>query len=707
MCDTHAADPCISDGCDSSLGCTTSYTTSSCDDGDACTTADTCSGGTCNGGPPLVCDANAADPCVSDGCDSAAGCTTSLTTASCDDGDACTTADTCSGGTCNGGPPLVCNANAADPCVSDGCDSVAGCVTSLTTSSCNDGDACTTADTCSGGTCNGGPPLVCDANAADPCVSDGCDSAAGCVTSLTTSSCDDGDACTTADTCSGGTCNGGPPLVCDANAADPCVSDGCDSAAGCVTSLTTASCDDGDACTTGDVCGAGTCSGGSVTCTANAGDPCIADLCDPGSGSCITSYTTSSCDDGDACTTGDTCSSGTCNGGSPLVCNANAADGCVSDGCDSVLGCVTSHTTSLCDDGDACTTADTCSGGTCGGGPPLVCDANAANPCVSDGCDSAAGCTTSHTTSSCNDGDACTTNDLCGSGTCSGGPVTCEANAGNPCVADSCDPGSGSCVTSHTMASCDDGDACTTGDTCTAGTCNGGPPLVCNSNAGDACVSDSCNSGSGCVTSHTTSSCDDGDACTTSDTCSGGTCTGGGAVVCNTNAGDPCVSDGCDSGTGLCTTSHTAASCDDGDACTTGDICSFGTCSSGAPLLCNANAGNPCIADSCNSATGCVTSFTTSACDDGNGCTSPDICSGGLCNPGSSPDEDSDGVVCDLDCDDNDPLNFPGNNEVCDNQDNDVSSAFVISFQGWQRVRSPYTCSVMEFQIMLHWAEHG
>ena len=36
-----------------------------------------------------------------------------------------------------------------------------------------------------------------------------------------------------------------------------------------------------------------------------------------------------------------------------------------------------------------------------------------------------------------------------------------------------------------------------------------------------------------------------------------------------------------------------------------------------------------------------------------------------------SPDEDADGAnVCE-DCDDNDPNNFPGNNERCDEQDND------------------------------------
>src|SRR5262249_61140473 len=90
-----------------------------CDDGNACTTADTCSAGTCVGGPAPVCDDG--NVCTDDACDPAIGCQHTDNTASCDDGDACTQADSCQSGTCVGANPAVCTA--ADQCHTAGtCD---------------------------------------------------------------------------------------------------------------------------------------------------------------------------------------------------------------------------------------------------------------------------------------------------------------------------------------------------------------------------------------------------------------------------------------------------------------------------------------------------------------------------------------------------------------------------------------------------------
>lgn len=75
----------------------------------------------CSG--PRDCDDD--NGCTDDSCDPASGCVRAFNSAPCDDGNLCTTADTCSGGSCVGGPPLNCNDGLN--CTVDSCDPVAGC----------------------------------------------------------------------------------------------------------------------------------------------------------------------------------------------------------------------------------------------------------------------------------------------------------------------------------------------------------------------------------------------------------------------------------------------------------------------------------------------------------------------------------------------------------------------------------------------------
>lgn len=99
-------------------------------------------------------------------------------------------------------------------------------------------------------------------------------------------------------------------------------------------------CDDGDFCTTGDTCDAtGACVGTKVDCSGS-GDACNVGECDPADGSCVTSPANDGgpcADDGDVCTT-DTCSGGTCVH-SPIdgCCHSNdeCADGfvCIDNTC--------------------------------------------------------------------------------------------------------------------------------------------------------------------------------------------------------------------------------------------------------------------------------------------------------------------------------------------------------------------------------------
>lgn len=183
--------------------------------------------------------------------------------------------------------------------------------------------------------------------------------------------------------------------------------------------------------------------------------------------------------------------------------------------------------------------------------------------------------------------------DPCGGG-CTLGAVDLGCNTAV------CVPGVG-CVleTMPDGSACEDGDACTNGDACSAGACVAGPPRSCDD--GNLCTDDSCDPATGCVYANNTLPCDDADACTTADTCNGGACAGGPPLDCTD--GNVCTDDGCDPTTG-CLNAFNVSPCEDGNACTAGDICSDGVCTSGSPLGCED--GNVCTVDSCNPATGCV-----------------------------------------------------------------------------------------------------
>ncbi|MFC1889502.1 M64 family metallopeptidase [Thermodesulfobacteriota bacterium] len=70
-------------------------------------------------------------------------------------------------------------------------------------------------------------------------------------------------------------------------------------------------------------------------------------------------------------------------------------------------------------------------------------------------------------------------------------------------------------------ASCDDGEACTTNETCSAGACVS-DPLDCDDS--NACTDDTCNPDTGCVYTNNTDPCDDMLFCNGIDTCLDGTC---------------------------------------------------------------------------------------------------------------------------------------------------------------------------------------
>jgi len=231
----------------------------------------------------------------------------------CDDANACTQADSCELGVCSGASPVVCVAK--DQCHTAGvCDTTTGFCSDPAKpddTPCDDGNACTQADSCQSGVCTGANPVVCVAK--DQChVAGSCDTAAGLCSDPAKpddTACDDASACTRTDSCQSGVCAGADPVECVAK--DQCHEAGiCDTATGLCSEPARQDesvCDDADACTTADLCRAGVCVGESPrTCTPP--DDCHeAGVCHSDTGEC--SFAAKG--DGSPCETG-TCLAGVC-----------------------------------------------------------------------------------------------------------------------------------------------------------------------------------------------------------------------------------------------------------------------------------------------------------------------------------------------------------------------------------------------------------
>ncbi len=208
----------------STQGCLNTANSDVCSDDSACTESDACANGTCAGTAIPCKDGNA---CTDDACDPKTGCTFTANAAPCSDGNACTDPDACKSGSCVAGAALDCNDN--NPCTTDNCDTVKGCVFTENSLACDASNACTTQDACKTGKCIGGAPLNC--NDLNTCTADACDPAKGCVNAAVTdgSSCADG-LCTAlslqpASTCQAGKCV--TPALQDCNDQSVCTVDTC------------------------------------------------------------------------------------------------------------------------------------------------------------------------------------------------------------------------------------------------------------------------------------------------------------------------------------------------------------------------------------------------------------------------------------------------------------------------------------------------
>jgi len=650
-CDDNNA--CTADGCNAAaggkVGCIHNAIDGPCDaDGSACTVKDACKVGVCTPGKAKNCDDG--NGCTVDACDPANGCTvTNADGGACDDGNPCTLGDACKAGACQTGGAKACPDGG--PCVLAKCDLATGkCAYKNTAAPCDDASPCTAKDACDGGFCTGKAVSCDDAN---PCTDDSCDGGKkgkpgkGCVHADNAAPCTDNNLCTDKDGCKGGACVGIAKTATQCDDNNPCTTDGCAKKTGCThDGKAGAGCDDGNICTSDDACavtaGKATCEGGTYTCA------------------CKTTADCKAKEDGDACNGTLVCDQS----GAKPVCKidkttvvtcAASSDVCQVNRCGKTTGkcgLIAVADGKPCDaDGSVCTSNDACVAGSCKAGPTAKCDD--VNPCTNDACDAKKGCQHTANTASCNaDDNACTVADGCSNKVCiAGKKKTCDD--GNACTADACDTKTGKCgynAGAKNGTPCDDGSVCTLGDTCAAGFCKAGKKRACED--GNPCTDNPCHAKKGCQTVANTSPCDDANPCTVKDACVLGKCKSGNnvcgcqqdadckakedgnpcngtlhcakqqlpyqckvdlktVVICDAKKADACHTNTCQPKTGTCAlvAANKDKSCDDGDACSVGDVCGANKSGwggvAGAPKKCDD--GNVCTADSCDAKKGCLT----------------------------------------------------------------------------------------------------
>ncbi|MFL5351721.1 hypothetical protein [Archangium sp.] len=189
------------------------------------------------------------------------------------------------------------------------------------------------------------------------------------------------------------------------------------------------------------------------------------------------------------------------------------------------------------------------------------------------------------------------------------------------------------------------GSGCTSDAACGSGFCVSG--ICCDSacNAPPTCRGAGvCGTGTCTYPVATGVSCDDGNACTTGDKCDAQAVCAGTVKSCTTPSQCETGPGSCNASTGACeyTPQPTTKACDDGNACTSGDKCNgSGACAGGTAKTCNTPPGQCYVGTgTCNTSTGICgynTLPATTVCDDGNACTLGDACnSSGACLSGTA-----------------------------------------------------------------------
>lgn len=367
---------------------------------------DVCSGASCAGNILFMCAANGSafssakpckddNACTTDSCVPGSGCTFAPNTAPCDDGNVCTAGDACVAGKCSAGPATNCDDK--QPCTLDTCDIVAGCVHVASAAACDDANGCTV-DSCGTG---------------------------GCVHTPGGTVCDDGNPCTGEGTCAAGKCGAGTATNCNDN--NECTTDSCEAKSGACQHIAKAGCvpSNAEPCTWNGDCSSGVCDTATHACVAcvSNGDcgaakmcvkhACVAfaactsdtqckatkQVCHVGLGACVDCNSKADCASGEACVEQKCIAAPAC----------KSSKDCAKV-CDTLAGvCVECTSSADCAANQYCAPSHTCAaklciGQACVGSQVFACKADGTgylagvactdgNPCTTDGCDAAQGCT--------------------------------------------------------------------------------------------------------------------------------------------------------------------------------------------------------------------------------------------------------------------------------------------------------------------------
>jgi len=327
-----------------------------------------------------------------------------------------------------------------------------------------------------------------------------------------------------------------------------------------------APCEDGEPCTVGDRCVDGSCKAGLDACDCRADPDCAAfedgDRCN-GTLRCATAKLPYRC---------------VLDPTTIVTCPADADTDCKSSRCNPLNGkcwMAPSPDGTLCDDGQDCTVSSACKAGTCTAGQNSWCDCQTTADCAGfedgDPCNGTLYCDVSNFPFRCRVAKATV--------------VKCAADKDTACKRNRCAKDTGKCAMTDepTGTPCDDGKPETLSDVCAAGLCAG--TKVKN-----------------CATDGDCAKWEDGDLCNGKLFCdkSANLCALNPATVvtCPTVHDTACRQSTCEASTGACSllAQPNGKPCEDGDACTKGDICFAGKCDPGT-FVCTCTSDADCKDD--------------------------------------------------------------------------------------------------------------